>query len=546
MGSALLSVFATTSPPSAAFVPPQPVWFSGGDVHAIYHASASSRWNSFQKGSTNTAFACAVSFMAFAASVRGRRKPQKKTPLHADNGSGNKKNFRMEFLSSENYVRFGKTQLDKATENLKALCGSELIDEIRKNGFRLTVGDITFVLAESYGFCWGVERAVAMAHEARNFFPDKRIWASTRIIHNPTVNAALIDIGVKFLDQTPEGTKDFSVLEKGDVVILPAFGATVEEMALLTGLGVHIIDTTCPWVSKVWRSVERNEAKGFTSIIHGKVGHEETIGTKSFASKYIIVRNMEEADFLANFILGNVDRASFLDRFSLAMSPDFDPDKDLERVGVANQTTMLKGESQLIGKLMERVMIRKYGPQNINDHFISFNTICDATQERQDAMYKMIDGQYVAPGSEVYEELAKQQPGVELLSETKQRRLDSKKIENQTRGTPSISQSPYSKIDLCLVVGGYDSSNTSHLAEIAEEVDVPTYHIDGPGSIGGMCGTLKNQIWYKPVTAAPHDALAMKEGFLPDGPVVVGVTSGASTPDSIVGDCLNRLLQLHL
>jgi 4-hydroxy-3-methylbut-2-enyl diphosphate reductase len=273
----------------------------------------------------------------------------------------------------------------------------------------MTFGDVTIVLAKSYGFCWGVERALALAFEARNFFPDQTIWITNEIIHNPSINKRLRDLEIKFIPQSggTTGPKDFSGVQKGDIVILPAFGASIDEMAIISEIGASIVDTTCPWVSKVWSSVESNKKKNFTSIIHGKWTHEESIGTASFADKYLIILNMKEAEYVAEYMLNGGDKEEFMLKFQNAASDDFDPDFDLQQIGIANQTTMLKGETELIGKLFERVMIRKYGPQSTTEHFMSFNTICDATQERQDAMYEMVGAQYEKPKSELYESLEK-------------------------------------------------------------------------------------------------------------------------------------------
>eukprot|EP00435_Cladocopium_sp_Y103_P050024 s493_g15.t1 len=355
-----------------------------------------------------------------------------KTTALGELGGAKTKQFRRELTKSDSYFKFGRTQMNGAMENLKKVSGSELLTKIRQNGFKLTVGDITFVLAESYGFCWGVERAVAMAYEARDFFPDKNIWVTNEIIHNPSVNKQLSDKGMKFVQTTSDGTKDYSGVQEGDVVILPAFGASVDEMALFKEKNVQIVDTTCPWVSKVWTSVEKSKDrkpamdnktghgdrndKGHTAIIHGKYDHEETVATKSFAQKYLVLKNMGEAEYVADYILGNGNKEEFLSKFSKAMSEGFDPDVDLECLGVANQTTMLKGETELIGKLFERTLIKKYGPQNINEHFLSFNTICDATQERQDAMYKMFGAEYEAPKSKLYAELEGEQGAAHLAA----------------------------------------------------------------------------------------------------------------------------------
>lgn len=459
------------------------------------------------------------------------------------------KAFRRDLQRSDAYHKFGKTQMQNAMKELLRISGSDLVMEIRNNGNRLTIGDVTFVLADSYGFCWGVERSVAMAYEARNFFPDKNIWVTNEIIHNPLINENLSKMGMNFVQLRADGSKDFTGIKEGDVVVLPAFGASIDEMAFLKNQKALIVDTTCPWVSKVWNAVEKSKDKGCTSIIHGKYSHEETIATKSFAKTYLIIKDMADAEYVAEYILGRGNRDDFMARFVNAMSKGFDPDQDLQNVGVANQTTMLKGETELIGKLFERVMINKYGPQEINQHFVSFNTICDATQHRQDAMYNMLGAEYEAPTSALYAALAEEQVGVTLKSD-KKAKLSSKAVEDTSRGKASPTAPPplKKKIDMCLVVGGFNSSNTTHLIEIAQEEGVPGYHVDSAMRIGGSSGE-SNTVTYKPLELPPWQAmleegLETKDGFLPDGPIVIGVTSGASTPDSTVGECLQRVLHL--
>jgi len=465
------------------------------------------------------------------------------------------KQFRRDLQKSEQYSKFSRTQMEDAMNQLKQISGSDLLTKIRNNGFRLTVGDITFVLAESYGFCWGVERAVAMAYEARTFFPERNIWVTNEIIHNPLVNENLHNMNMKFVQSRADGTKDYTEVQKGDVVILPAFGASIDEMALLKERSVQIVDTTCPWVSKVWNSVEKSKDRGHTSIIHGKYEHEETVATKSFAKQYLVVKNMGEAEYVAEYILGTGNKEEFMTKFAMAMSDDFDPDLHLAAVGVANQTTMLKGETELIGKLFERTMIKKFGPQEINQHFMSFNTICDATQERQDAMYKMFGAEYEAPQSKLYADLEGEQVGVSLLSTAMQEKLESKKMEAEAKGGVGVEAVeapvvPQMKVDMCIIIGGYNSSNTTHLLEIAEDEGVPAYHIDCGDRIGVAFGEATNKIQHKPLTTPPAKAmldegLEVTDGFLPDGPLIIGITSGASTPDSMVGDALQRILAIR-
>ena len=273
--------------------------------------------------------------------------------------------FKRSLHHSERYNRRGFGRAEEVAESLEQAYQSGLIGRIRDNGYKLSHGRLNVRLAEAFGFCWGVERAVAMAYETRRHYPEERLWITNEIIHNPSVNDHLRDMDVQFIP-VDGGVKDFSGVTSGDVVILPAFGATVQEMQLLNERGCHIVDTTCPWVSKVWTTVEKHKKHTFTSIIHGKVKHEETLATSSFAGTYLVVLDLEEAQLVADYILGKGDSASFMKRFANACSPGFDPDRDLKRLGVANQTTMLKSETEEIGRLFERTMLSKYGPTQLN------------------------------------------------------------------------------------------------------------------------------------------------------------------------------------
>ncbi|MEO0867008.1 MAG: 4-hydroxy-3-methylbut-2-enyl diphosphate reductase, partial [Cyanobacteria bacterium J06642_11] len=276
--------------------------------------------------------------------------------------------FRRQLNKSDNYYRNqGFGEKEKVAAQMGDEYQSNLVQTIRDQGYSYTQGDVTIKLAKDFGFCWGVERAIAMAYEARQHFPNQRIWITNEIIHNPGVNERLAQMDVQFI-QVTDGIKDFSVVGQGDVVILPAFGASVEEMQLLNDRGCTIVDTTCPWVSKVWTTVEKHKKRAFTSIIHGKYKHEETVATKSFADTYLVVLNLDEAQYVADYILHGGDRTEFLTKFANAYSEGFDPDRDLDAVGIANQTTMLKGETEQIGKLLEHTMLKKYGPQDLNNH----------------------------------------------------------------------------------------------------------------------------------------------------------------------------------
>jgi 4-hydroxy-3-methylbut-2-enyl diphosphate reductase len=398
--------------------------------------------------------------------------------------------FKRALHHSERYNRRGFGLGDVVAGHLQTAYQSDLVARLRDNGYVLREGRLTVRLAEAFGFCWGVERAVAMAYETRRFYPKERIWITNEIIHNPSVNYHLREMNVRFIP-VEEGVKDFSDVSSGDVVILPAFGATVQEMQLLNERGCHIVDTTCPWVSKVWTTVEKHKKQAITSIIHGKVKHEETLATSSFAGTYLVVLDLAEAQVVCNYILASAagqspseeQRQAFMDRFANACSPDFNPDRDLQNVGVANQTTMLKRETEEIGRLFERTMLQRYGPAALQNHFVAFNTICDATQERQDAMFSLVD----------------------------------------------------EPLDLIVVIGGFNSSNTTHLQEIAVSRGIRSFHIDTPERIGPG-----NQITHKPLG---HD-LACEKPFLPEGPIRVGITSGASTPDRVVEELIQRLMEL--
>jgi 4-hydroxy-3-methylbut-2-en-1-yl diphosphate reductase len=392
------------------------------------------------------------------------------------------KAFKRSLNNSDNYHRRGFGNTNEAMDVMNEEYQSDLIAEIRDKNYVLKRGNVTIHLAQSFGFCWGVERAVAMAYEARTHFPGDRIWITNEIIHNPSVNQRLKDMNVQFIE-LENGEKNFEPVAHGDVVILPAFGASVQEMQLLNDRGCTIVDTTCPWVSKVWNTVEKHKKTTHTSIIHGKYNHEETIATSSFAGVYLIVLNRSQAEYVACYILNGGDKLEFLAKFKNCMSEGFDPDRDLERVGVANQTTMLKGETEEIGKIFERTMMKKYGPAELNDRFLAFNTICDATQERQDAMFELVE----------------------------------------------------KKLDLMVVIGGYNSSNTTHLQEISVDRTIPSFHIDSSDRIGpGNC------IEHKPLTSD----LERLENWLSDGELVVGITSGASTPDKVVEEVILKIFEL--
>ena len=384
-----------------------------------------------------------------------------------------------------NYHRKGFGLKDSIKEELSREYESDLISFIRQNNNEAKRGDITIKLAQAFGFCWGVDRAVSMAYETRKQFPDSRIWITNEIIHNPLVNENLRRMDIKFINQDSDGRKDFSEIGKGDVVILPAFGASVQELDLLSSMDCQIVDTTCPWVSRVWNRVEKYKRSDFTAIIHGKYKHEETIATSSRAQTYLIVQDLAEAQWVSRYILEGGDPTDFLKKFKGAVSRGFDPSLHLTRLGVANQTTMLKGETEQIGKLFEQTMLKKYGVSKLNEHFLSpGDTICDATQERQDAMQSLIE----------------------------------------------------EELDLLVIIGGYNSSNTGHLHEMSIASGKPSYHIDEPHCIGD-----DNTIKHKEV----HSSEEKVSPFLPQGPLRIGVSAGASTPDQVIADVIEKIFSLR-
>ncbi len=364
---------------------------------------------------------------------------------------------------------------------------SDLVVRLKENGYALTVGDVTFRLATEFGFCYGVDRAVDYAYQTVRRFPSRRVILTGEIIHNPDVNARLTGMGVRFVGD--EDVPSLDAIGKDDVVLLPAFGVTAADFERLSRTGAVLVDTTCGSVLNVWKSVERYASEGYTVVVHGKWNHEETRATCSRVSlqpggRTLVVRDLQEADLVADWIRHGGDRDAFLARFGKAASPGFDPARDLERIGVANQTTMLSSESLEVARRLSAAISDRYGAAAGKERFRSFDTICSATQDRQDALAALIR----------------------------------------------------ERLDLLLVIGGHNSSNTGHLAEMAEG-KVPAYHVDGPKAL-----LSKVRIRHKPA-GAPGTVEA--EGWLPEGPVTIGVTAGASTPDALVGRVLERVLELR-
>ncbi len=362
---------------------------------------------------------------------------------------------------------------------------SNLVNTLRASGNVLTRGRITIKLAKEFGFCYGVDKAVDLAYETRRKFPNKRIFLITEIIHNPMVNKRLQEMGIRFIGGPYGGQNHFNDITPQDVVILPAFGATIPDLKELKNRGCILVDTTCGSVINVWRRVEKYAATGFTVVIHGKYSHEETLATSSRVlqhpqGRYLVVRDKDQAQKLANYILGGGKRDAILKEFKDACSPQFDPESDLIRIGLANQTTMLSSESQEIAKMLQQAMREHYGKDHLAEHFQNFETICSATQDRQDAVLELIQG----------------------------------------------------GVDLMIVIGGYNSSNTGHLCKIAAEV-VPAFHIQDAGDVlSGAEISHRDPKTLKVVTTC---------GWLTTGPKIIGVTAGASTPSRVVGEVIEKL-----
>lgn len=294
-----------------------------------------------------------------------------------------KKEKRLEYMKTDQFHRRGFKEVRENVENLMGQqFKSPLVDELKSNNFVIEKDGVTVHLAKDFGFCWGVERSIALAYEAVEHFPGKTVHITNELIHNPEVNDKLHEMNVQFIEKLGEGKKDFSKVGDGDVVILPAFGASFEEMTLMNEKNVDIVDTTCPWVSKVWNTVDQHQRKGLTSIIHGKYAHEETVATTSFCEDYICVKDMKEAEMVADYIINGGDKEAFLKYFEKAVSEGFDPDTMLDKVGLANQTTMYKKETRAIGQMFQKTMMKKFGPVDAKDHYWEFDTICDATQVR--------------------------------------------------------------------------------------------------------------------------------------------------------------------
>jgi len=366
---------------------------------------------------------------------------------------------------------------------------SPVIERLKALGYQAEAGDLRFKLAKEFGFCYGVDRAVDYAYQTRQKFPDRRVFLSGEIIHNPDVNQRIRAMGIQILEDSLDPEARFREVGAADVVILPAFGVSVPELNQLKSKGCVLVDTTCGSVLNVWKKVHFYARDGYTVIIHGKHHHEETRATASQAlthpgGQYLCVRDVAETERLCEFILGRRSAGDLMAEFRDAASPGFDPARDLQRMGLANQTTMLMSETLKVQDTLRRAIVEREGTSEIESCFRAFDTICSATQERQDAVLEILKA---------------------------------------------------GELDLMVVIGGYNSSNTQALARMCAP-RVRTFYIDNPACIEDT------SIRHRQVGAAEE---SRTEGWLPAGLQTIGITAGASTPDSVVGEVLERILALR-
>lgn len=367
-------------------------------------------------------------------------------------------------------------------------------EDPRKQDFspsRLNFGNVEFIIPRHFGFCYGVENAIEKSYKALNENPEKNIYLLSQMIHNPLVNKDLQERGIQFLQDT-EGNQliPWNDLSPQDIVIIPAFGTTLETESILRNIGLDIeqYNTTCPFVEKVWNRSAHLGNQDYTIIIHGKAQHEETKATFSHSkatAPSLMILNMTEAAQVADYILGRTDLQTFIGQFENKMSANFDPDKHLERIGVVNQTTMLASETQEISDFLKQTMIQKFGEDNYRNHFADTrDTLCYATNDNQTSTIQLLDNE----------------------------------------------------ADFALVIGGYNSSNTSHLVELLEQ-KFPVYYIQDHREIVDQNTIHSYDIHKKQVET--HNA------FLPQKELTrIIITSGASCPDSAVDEVIVRILML--
>ena len=373
-------------------------------------------------------------------------------------------------------------------EQVESHYRSDIVDKVRREGGILTFGEVTVRLAKQFGFCYGVERAIDLAYAARKVFKDRRLFIVGEIIHNPEVNDQISSLGIKNL-MGKNKQADIEDLRPDDVVIVPAFGTELSTLQQIKERGCQIVDTTCGDVMSVWKRVRKYASESATSIIHGKAEHEETKATSSRAlgdgsGHYLVVLTLPDTDYVCDYIRHGGDKAAFMEKFKNAHSPGFDPDLHLKTVGVANQTTMLRGETEEVQRRIRQAIVDRDGPELAATNFRFFDTICGATQERQDALRELLN-------------------------------------------VP---------MNLLLVIGGYNSSNTSHLAEMGEG-NLPTYFVRNASRL-----LSDKEILHYDLNAREE---VIAKDWLPQGRIIVGITAGASCPNNLIEETLVRLFELR-
>jgi 4-hydroxy-3-methylbut-2-enyl diphosphate reductase len=369
---------------------------------------------------------------------------------------------------------------------------SLIVEQIRAKGSVIQIGATTVRLARDFGFCYGVERAIDLAYAARKVFADRRVFLLGEIIHNQEVNRQLTEMGVVSIPNADHEAM-VATMTTEDVVIVPAFGAETGLMKLIAARGCMVVDTTCGDVMSVWKRVRQYSKTGFTSIIHGKASHEETRATSSRAmgddgmGNYLVVLTLADVDYVCDYIRQGGDKEAFLKRFPPGSHSDgFDPDLHLTRIGVANQTTMLKSETEEVQRRLRQAVLDRHGPEAGVTNFQVFDTICGATQERQDSLFGLL-----------------KQP-----------------------------------LDVLLVVGGYNSSNTTHLVEIGEQ-QLPTFFI----RTADCLKSLEQIVHFDLHLKAEKESYSTK--LAGEGPVTVGITAGASCPNNLIEDTVLRVFGLR-
>ncbi len=366
---------------------------------------------------------------------------------------------------------------------------SDIVNRLRASGGLLNVDGLTIKLAKQFGFCYGVERAIDLAYAAAKVFgKERRLFILGEIIHNPEVNEQIHALGIRNIIEKGQDA-NVEDLQPEDVVIVPAFGTDVTTLARIKEKGCQIVDTTCGDVMSVWKRVRQNASDDMTSIIHGKASHEETKATASRAIKdgkghYLVVLTLKDTDYVCDYIRHGGDKEAFLAYFKGCHSEGFDPDLHLRRVGVANQTTMMRGETEEVQRRVMKAIEDRDGAEKSKQNFRFFDTICGATQERQDALQQMLN----------------------------------------------------EPMDLLIVVGGYNSSNTSHLAEMGE-AKLPTYFIRNASRLESR----ERIVHYN----QHQKQEIVTEGWLPDRPLTIGITAGASCPNNLIEETILRLFDLH-